>query len=179
MDRHSSPIVEAGLLSTLAIAASGLAAVIALTVRMGIHTPPAVAANPSEQVAIEPSGETLVVTAQIPVQVLRVVDGDTLDVSARIWLDQEIKTRVRLREIDAPELRAPCVGEQRRAEMARDAVIALTTSGQHHLREVGRDKYGGRVVARLTLGDGRDLGDVLLARGLARPYGGGRRNGFC
>ena len=41
----------------------------------------------------------------------------------------------------------------------------------------GTDRYGRRL-ARLTL-DGTDVADPLIAAGLARPYEGGRRDGWC
>jgi endonuclease YncB( thermonuclease family) len=40
----------------------------------------------------------------------RVVDGDTLAVRAKIWIGHEIDVLVRLRGIDAPELRGDCSG---------------------------------------------------------------------
>ena len=50
------------------------------------------------------SGETL--PGPIPAEVLKVVDGDTLEVEARIWLGQGVQVSVRLRGVDTPELRA-------------------------------------------------------------------------
>jgi endonuclease YncB( thermonuclease family) len=52
--------------------------------------------------------------------VVRVIDGDTFEDSAAIWLDQQISIRVRIAGIDAPELRARCDAERRCAEAARD-----------------------------------------------------------
>ncbi len=40
-----------------------------------------------------------------------------------------------------------------------------------------RDKYG-RTLATLTA-NGRDVGDVLIGEGLARPYHGERRKSWC
>jgi hypothetical protein len=40
----------------------------------------------------------------IPAELVRVIDGDTIEVRARIWLDLDLTTRVRLAGIDAPEL---------------------------------------------------------------------------
>ena len=38
----------------------------------------------------------------IQAEVLRVIDGDTIEVRAKIWLDQYIETNVRLAGLDAP-----------------------------------------------------------------------------
>lgn len=101
---------------------------------------------------------------------LRVIDGDTLLVRARVWLDLEVITRVRLRDVNAPELRSRNEEERERAQAARDFVATLTEGAVLRLTEIGQDKYGGRVVARVAV-DGADLGAALLAEGHARPMG--------
>src|SRR5690348_9703714 len=50
----------------------------------------------------------------------RVVDGDTIQVRAQIWLGQSLTVRVRIEGVDAPELEARCPEERRMAEKARD-----------------------------------------------------------
>ena len=57
-------------------------------------------------------------------EVVEIIDGDTLAVRARIWLDQTIEARVRLSGIDAPELRGRCAAERHAAVAAR-ALIGL------------------------------------------------------
>lgn len=114
-----------------------------------------------------------------PADVLSIVDGDTLDMRVTIWLGQQVVTRVRLRGIDAPELGAGCAEERHRAVLARDALEALALARPLVLTQVGSDKYGGRVLARLQLPDGTDAGQALLSAGHARPYGGGRRESWC
>ena len=42
-------------------------------------------------------------------QVVEVFDGDTLRVSARTWLDQDLLIWVRFDGVDAPETRGKCV----------------------------------------------------------------------
>jgi len=44
-------------------------------------------------------------------RVMTILDGDTLEVQARIWLGQAVTTRVRLDGIDAPELIGKCGAE--------------------------------------------------------------------
>ena len=55
-----------------------------------------------------------------PAEVLRVLDGDTFEAKVRIWPGMEITTRVRLREIDAPEMHARCADERVKALASRD-----------------------------------------------------------
>jgi micrococcal nuclease len=47
------------------------------------------------------------------------------------------------------------------------------------LDDVKIDKYARRVDAYLLMPNGRDLGQALIAAGLARPYDAGRREGWC
>lgn len=117
-------------------------------------------------------------------RVLRVLDGDTLEVRARIWLGQEVQTQVRLSGVDAPELRGGCRFERDLARRARAHLVARLISADGkpaHVRlyDIGIGKYGGRVVARVVTAGGEDLGDGLLAAGLARPYAGRSRHSWC
>lgn len=50
--------------------------------------------------------------ARHPVEVVRVIDGDTLEARVHLWPGLEMMTRVRLRGIDAPELKAHCPEER-------------------------------------------------------------------
>ncbi len=117
--------------------------------------------------------------ALIPVDIIRVIDGDTVEVRAHVWLDQMIVTRVRLRSIDAPELRAGCPEEARKAAAARDALVTLLDSGRIYLTGLGRDKYGGRVLGDLLTAEGQSISSRMLTTGHARPYAGGKRQGWC
>jgi len=109
--------------------------------------------------------------------VVRVLDGDSFEARIRIWLDQDVTVTVRLAGVDAAERDAPCAGAQ---IMARLATAALTArlSGGVTLSDVERDKYGGRVVARVRDAGGADVSDTLAAAGLVRPYAG-RRPVWC
>lgn len=115
----------------------------------------------------------------IPASVAAVIDGDTLRVRARVWLGQEVDTLVRLLGVDAPELHGRCAEERRRAEEARAFLRRRAQGGRVSLVDVRTDKYGGRVLARVLDDDGTDLGAALVAAGLARTYGGGRRVAWC
>ncbi len=113
------------------------------------------------------------------------VDGDTLEVRARIWLGQELTTRVRLAGIDAPEARSDCPRERVLADRARAFLSArLRPAGARapaavRLHDIRNGKYAGRVLARVESAAGLDLGRALLAAGLARAYDGGRRAPWC
>lgn len=95
--------------------------------------------------------------------VVHVVDGDTIDVGS---------TRIRLFGIDAPETDQTCIG-------ADDAVlpcgawvtaqVRATYQGQQAIcARIDTDRYG-RTVARCSVA-GNDMGQALVARGLAFSY---------
>jgi endonuclease YncB( thermonuclease family) len=115
----------------------------------------------------------------VPAELIRVVDGDTLLVSARIWPGQRVDTKVRLLGIDAPELRSPCAEEREQARAARDWLRRASEGRALLLRDVHYDKYGGRMLARVENDAGEDFGRALLKQGLARRYAGGQRATWC
>ncbi len=115
----------------------------------------------------------------LPAQVLRVIDGDTFVARVHVWPGIDITTKVRLRGIDAPELRARCEDERTRALAARDGLTQILQEGEVGISRVGQDKYGGRVDAAVSTVSTRDVSQALLARGLARRYFGGRRESWC
>lgn len=97
-----------------------------------------------------------------------VVDGDTA------WIGGN---KVRLAGIDAPETHPPRC--PREAELGRQATLrlqALLNAGPFTMAAGDRDqdRYGRKL--RTLLRGGRSLGDQLIAEGLARPYGSGRRS---
>ncbi len=111
--------------------------------------------------------------------VIDVIDGDSLRLRVRIWIDQELTVVLRLSGIDAPELRSRCVTEQRAGEKARALTTFLVTGQMVTLTNLRHDKYGGRVLGEVRLADGRDLAETLVKANLARSYDGGARQGWC
>ena len=114
----------------------------------------------------------------VSARVVRVIDGDTFEASASIWLDQQIAIHVRIAGIDAPELHARCDAERKGAQAARDYLARRIEGGAVRLSAVRYDKYGGRVDAAVADDRGDIAGAMLRAR-LARPYDGGHRDGWC
>ena len=114
-----------------------------------------------------------------PAEVLRVLDGDTFEARVHVWPGIDITTKVRLRSIDAAELRGRCQEERTKAEAAREALRALLAEGDVMIVRVSLDKYGGRVLADAGTRTTPDIGAALLAQGLVRPYAGGRRESWC
>jgi len=100
---------------------------------------------------------------------IRIIDGDTF------WLEGE---KIRVADIDTPELRGRCAEEKALAVRATERMEALLNEGPFELHRVGRDedRYGRKL--RVVTRDGRSLGDRLVAEGLARTWTG-RREPWC
>jgi micrococcal nuclease len=109
----------------------------------------------------------------------RVVDGDTIAVRVTVWLGLELAVSVRVRGIDAPELRGDCESEKARAAQATAALARMIGDEPVTLRSIEGDKYFGRVLSDVATARGEDVAAALLAAGLARPYDGGERPSWC
>lgn len=99
---------------------------------------------------------------------VRVIDGDTF-----VYGGQTI----RIADIDTPETHPPrCAREGDLGARATRRLHALLNAGPFELVPIDRDvdRYGRRL--RIVVRDGRPIGDTLIAEGLARPYGHGRRS---
>lgn len=105
-------------------------------------------------------------------------DGDNITVEVSVWLGQVLTTSVRVDGINTPEIRGKCQVEKELAIEVKKRTRELTTAGVS-LNSVRWGKYAKRVIALVTLKDGRNLADVLIAEGHARPYSGGKRLGWC
>ena len=114
-----------------------------------------------------------------PVDVLRTIDGDTFQARVHLSPGLDLTTRVRLRGIDAPELKSSCPQELQMAEAASDALRGLLGEGDVAIFNIGPDKYQGRVVADVATRRTENVSAALLAAGHARSYNGGRRSGWC
>jgi len=108
-----------------------------------------------------------------PAKVLRVVDGDTIDLLIDCGFDIHTKQRVRLARVDTPEVR----GDERPEGLKASAFVKeLLGSVEQVLvtTEKGKGKYG-RYIAEIDVvkdGENINLNDRLLAEGLAEEYEG-------
>lgn len=114
----------------------------------------------------------------VPVRVLSVYDGDTITVDAKIWVNQIIRTKVRIAGIDTPEIRAKCGTEKTMALAAKQLLMDLLSDNGVTIRNIRNGKYAGRVLADVYV-DGHDVSEMLISSGYARKYEGGKRKGWC
>ena len=138
--------------------------------------PPATQAERDAETIWRQAGNT---DLQHPVDVIRTIDGDTFLARVHLSPGLDLTTRVRLRGIDAPELKASCAEELQMAEAATDALRALLGEGGVRISHIGPDKYGGRVLADAATIRTQNVSAAMLASGHARRYDGGHRSGWC
>ena len=111
--------------------------------------------------------------------VLRVIDGDTVEVAVAVWPGDSRTVLLRLAGVDAPERHAKAACEREAGEHAADFSLRFVARSKIIIvRDIRLGKYAGRVIGRLIVGR-RDLGNALLKAGLARPYDGGKRKPWC
>lgn len=115
----------------------------------------------------------------VEARVLRVIDGDTFLAEALVWPGHSVTVSVRIRGIDAPEMRSRCAAEKAAARRARSALARLVGDGPVSISAIGGAKYYGRVLADVADARGRPVAAAMLRLGMARPYDGGRRVSFC
>nr|WP_255606398.1 thermonuclease family protein [Nitratireductor rhodophyticola] len=119
-----------------------------------------------------------VISGPVEARVLRVIDGDTFVAEAHVWPGQRIRVSVRIRGVDAPELRSRCAAEKAAARKARAVLDRLLAEGSVWISDISGGKYYGRVLADVTTEPGGDVASRLLDARLVAAYGGGRRVSF-
>lgn len=123
----------------------------------------------------------VIVEGPVVAQIIRVIDGDTILVTARPWPQQSIEVYVRLRGIDTPELKSKCSQGRTAATEAKHLLEQwAASSSMVKLTDISADKYFGRIVADVSFQDGRNPAKEMLAAGLAVAYSGkGHKNDLC
>lgn len=118
------------------------------------------------------------VAGPVEAEILRIVDGDTLLVEARPWPQQRVEVYVRIRGIDAPEIRSKCPRIREAGAEARRMLEGMAQpSAKIQLTQISGDKYFGRIVADVALPDGSNVAENLRSAGVVRDYNGGRKPG--
>lgn len=97
-----------------------------------------------------------------------VVDGDTVDVTIDLGFKITINMRVRLDGVDTPER-----GQPGYAEAA--TYVAEQVYGKDVVVQTFKVSKFGYYLARIVLPDNRVLNDMLIERGLAKPYHGEKK----
>jgi len=117
------------------------------------------------------------------IELLRVVDGDTIDAKIDLGFDVSIKKRVRFLGVDTPESRTRDLEEKARGLAAKDRVKQLLEGAKTiQLTSHGVGKYG-RCLGELHIDmvDGQEkltlesVNELLIKEGHAVVYNGGKK----
>ena len=116
----------------------------------------------------------------VPARVGHILDGDTFSAAVSLDADTTVSVRVRLRNVDTPEMNGDCEYERSRAIAARDRLSEIIPVGSMvELSNVKDDKYLGRIDANVKNANGADVGEILIREKFGRKYNGGRRKPWC
>ena len=117
------------------------------------------------------------------INLLRVIDGDTIDAEIDLGFDIKVKKRIRFMGINAPESRTRDLEEKARGLAAKDRVKQLLEGANTiQLKSHGVGKYG-RCLGELHIDivDGKEkmtlesINELLIKEGHAVEYHGGKR----
>lgn len=116
-----------------------------------------------------------------PVRVKKIIDGDTFLADVILKDKTEVMSvKVRLRNVDTPELHGECESEIKKARYAKQRLGELLPEDSIvEIKNIKNDKYQGRIDANVYDSANRDVGEVLVREKVGRAYSGGRRNSWC
>ena len=109
--------------------------------------------------------------------VLKVVDGDTIDVEIDLGFDLTKKERVRLGGIDTPESRTRDLDEKELGLRAKDYLKSLIMNADKLIVRTEKDGKFGRMIGYLYMNPDAtvSLNQMLIDEGFAWMYDGGTK----
>ena len=111
-------------------------------------------------------------------QLVRVVDGDTIEVDVELWPGLLQRVKIRLIGVNTPEKRTRLQCEKIAGIAATEFTQEFVEKGAITVDNVHNGKFAGRVLGNVFV-DGHSLSSALLVSGHARVYGGGKRQPWC
>jgi len=104
-------------------------------------------------------------------KIVKIIDGDTIDVIINLGFYISINQRVRLKDIDAAETRTKDLKEKAEGLMAKEWLEKeLSKPGEWIIETTKDDKYG-RILGTLYLvGEPVTVNERMINDGIARPY---------
>jgi micrococcal nuclease len=102
-------------------------------------------------------------------EIIRVIDGDTIELLIDEGFKHSWKVSCRLAHINAPELRSSDAGIAAKAQVSKDYLAnRLPVGSEVYIISEKLDKYG-RPIAEIYF-NGVNINDEMLKRGLAVPF---------
>ena len=112
------------------------------------------------------------ITITAGAEVLDIIDGDTIRVSAHMWPNQKWEGNIRLSGIDTPEIgKSQCQDEKEQGIMARDTLRSLIPP-RVLLLNIEKGKFD--IMAKVMDGT-HDMADILMENAVGRSYDGKKK----
>lgn len=121
---------------------------------------------------------SLTVSAQClnSIEVIDVIDGDTLKAVIQGLPEPLNQVSIRIMGIDTPEKRSKCPNEKAKALLAKAFIQKqMQLTQKITLKNLSWDKYGGRILAEVYF-DGHDVAQLMISNHLAIPYHGEKKS---
>jgi len=108
-------------------------------------------------------------------KLVKVVDGDTVDLEIDLGFNIKFTTRVRFAKINTPELRSKDPNERQKAKQAKNFVIKWFQKYNNNciiesIKKPKKGKYGRYIVYIYDPKQKECLNTLLLQNNLAKPY---------
>jgi len=107
------------------------------------------------------------------IEVLRVIDGDTIDAEIDLGFDISIQKRIRLHGINAPEVRTRDKEEKARGYKAKEYLESIIKQQNNvlYLKSMDKGKYGRCIGILFEVDfDNCSINDDMIHEGHATPY---------
>jgi micrococcal nuclease len=109
-------------------------------------------------------------------EVVKVVDGDTIDVVIDLGFDLSKKERVRLAGIDTPESRTRDLEEKKLGLEAKEHLSTNLTNAKQLIISTEKDGKYGRMLGTIHMNDDIvSLNQQMIDKGYAWEYDGGKK----
>jgi len=103
-------------------------------------------------------------------EVLRVVDGDTLDLEINLGFSISITSRIRLAGINAPETRTLDSGEKERGLLAKEWLKNELKDQELTIITIKEEKYGRMLGHLYTKNNPLTINERMILEGYAQKY---------
>jgi micrococcal nuclease len=104
-------------------------------------------------------------------KVNRIIDGDTIEVQIDLGFSVVITQRVRLQDIDAPEIRTLDLAEKELGLKAKEWLEDKMYNSQELIIKTTKDDKYGRILGTVFAdGETISLNEIMLNENLADPY---------
>jgi len=104
-------------------------------------------------------------------KITKIIDGDTLDVEIDLGFFVTIKERIRLKDINAPEIRTLNIEEKSKGILAKEWLEKeLSQNGEWVIQTFKEEKYGRTLGIIYLKGNSITVNEKMLNEGIVSPY---------